>query len=139
MKKKNIIFLVLFIIFTFYIFSNSLMPATESAKQGGRIIGFLSKFFDHNTATLIVRKSAHFMEFFIQGAIFSGLIFETFKKNYIYLLFSGLMTAVIDEFIQNFSPGRGSMVSDCLIDFSGTLAVTLFIFIILYFKKKRVN
>ena len=139
MKKRTIIFLVLFILFTFYIFSNSMMPAEESGKQGGRIIGFLSQFFGHNTATIIVRKSAHFLEFFIQGALFSGIIFESFKKNYIYLLFFGLLTAVTDEFIQNFSEGRGSMVSDCLIDFSGTLAITLIVFIIWYFKKKRVN
>ena len=141
MKKRKIIFLVLFILFTFYIFSNSMMPAEESGKQGGRIIKFLTYLFscDSNTATLIVRKSAHFLEFFVQGALFSGIIFESFKKNYIYLLFFGLLTAVTDEFIQNFSEGRGSMVSDCLIDFSGTLAITVIVFIIWYFKKKRVN
>ena len=141
MKKRKIIFLVLFILFTLYIFSNSMMPAKESAKQGGRVIAFLTYLFScsQHTATLIVRKSAHFLEFFIQGALFSGIIFESFKKNYIYLLFFGLLTAVTDEFIQNFSEGRGSMVSDCLIDFSGTLFITSIVFIILYIKKKRVN
>ncbi len=139
MKKKNILFISLFILFTLYIFSNSMMPAEESMKQGGRIIAFLTQFFSDHTATLIVRKSAHFLEFFIQGGLLSVVLFESFKKNYIYLLFSGLLTAVIDEFIQNFSSGRGSMVSDCLIDFSGTLAVTLIVFIIWYFKKKRAN
>ena len=123
MKKRKIIFLVLFILFTMYIFSNSLKTATESTVQSGRLIGFLSKF----------------IEFFIQGAFFSGIIFDSFKKDYISLLFIGLLTAVADEFIQNFVPGRGSMVSDCLIDFSGTLTVSLLVFLIWYYRGKRVK
>lgn len=141
MKKRKVIFTVLFILFTLYIFSNSMKPATESAKQGGRLILFLSNLFscDKEIITLIVRKSAHFIEFFVQGALFSGIIFDNYRKNLIYLLFAGLFTAVIDEFLQNFFAGRGSMVSDCLIDFSGTVAVALIVYIIWYIKKKRVN
>ena len=139
MKKRKMIFLVLFILFTLYIFSNSLKTATESTVQSGRLIGFLSKFLDPVTATIIIRKSAHFIEFFIQGAFFSGIIFDSFKKDYISLLFIGLLTAVADEFIQNFVPGRGSMVSDCLIDFSGTLTVSLLVFLIWYYRGKRVK
>ena len=36
-----------------------------------------------------------------------------------YILFLALLVAVIDEYIQAFSPGRASRVKDVLLDFSG--------------------
>ena len=42
-----------------------------------------------------------------------------------YILFLALFAAVLDEYIQSFSPGRGSMVKDVLLDFSGVFCAWL--------------
>ena len=51
-------------------------------------------------------------------------------KPYIYsinILFTGLLTAVIDETIQLHVPGRSGQVSDVLIDFSGCITGAIFV------------
>ena len=48
-------------------------------------------------------------------------------------MFVCLFYAVTDEFHQSFVPGRGSLVSDVLVDFGGTL-IGLTFFYIAYYK-----
>ena len=91
---------------------------------------------------IIVRKTAHFMEFFLCGtclAIISVIISRKAVSPWIFMpLFITLFTAVSDEFLQRFT-GRTSLVTDVLIDFSGgfcgILIVTLAYAIILAVKK----
>ena len=52
------------------------------------------------------------------------------RKTYVgYALWLGLLTAAIDENIQLFSLGRGSMVQDVLLDFVGTVLGLLLSFL----------
>ena len=124
-NNKPTIYLLLTIILTAFIFSNSCQTATVSSEQSGRIVGFISSLFQFDThiLTVIVRKLAHIFEFFLQAVSASLFVISIkgFPKHTIYVLFAGLMTACCDEFIQLFFDGRGSMVADIFIDFSGTL------------------
>ena len=140
-KKTRILFLVLSVLWTVFIFSNSMATAEQSSEKSGTIVTFLLNFIniDASLLTLIIRKLGHFLEFFVQG-IFIGSFFlmsNAYTKNIIYVMFFGLLTGVTDEFIQLFSPGRSGMIQDVLIDFSGTItAVLVCLIIYLIYKKK---
>ncbi len=144
MKKIKIVFWLLFAAVTVFIFKNSAKPAAESSQQSGifvslavRYLGFLFKNAD--SAVVAVRKSAHFFEFFLQGAFLSAALFSVkYHKALIYVLFTGLFTACTDELIQLFFEGRGSMVSDIFVDFAGTcFACICFVFAWLAAEKRR--
>lgn len=141
MKKKTvrIIFAFLFILITAFIWKNSAKDAVESTNQSSGFVSFFMSLGicnDKDMATVIVRKLAHFTEFFLQGAFLSVCLFEDFPKLLIYVLFSGLFTAATDEFIQLFYEGRGSLVSDIFIDFSGTVFCVI-VFMLLWFLTKE--
>lgn len=146
MKKKNIIFTVIFLAVTVFIFTNSAKDAVISSEQSSFFALFLINNFpfilnDYDTAVVVIRKLAHFTEFFLQGISFSG-IFPGYKycKNIIYVLFIGLFSACIDEFIQLFFEGRAGMVIDIFIDFGGTvLSVIIYALLLFLYKKKRIN
>ena len=78
----------------------------------------------------LVRKAAHFIEFFLLGVCFSGLFaiikFYLAKDLVPYSFFCVLLIAVIDEYIQSFT-GRTSAVSDVWIDFFGAICGIFFV------------
>ena len=71
----------------------------------------------------LVRKGAHFFNFFILGFLYCMLAFTYKNKSELSLvlisLLCGLIAAVIDETHQFFVPGRSARLYDVLIDFSG--------------------
>lgn len=87
--------------------------------------------------TQIIRKSAHFFEYFILGVL-SQLSVITFKKYKILLramISTGfcVLYAVSDEIHQYFVPGRACRIGDILIDSMGSiLAITI---ILIVYKK----
>jgi len=77
----------------------------------------------------LLRKIAHFGEFFLLSCEILLLFFAFGKRNtnsVLMAFFLGNFCALIDETIQIFS-GRGSMVSDVWIDTSGAVTGILFI------------
>jgi VanZ family protein len=70
----------------------------------------------------IVRKTAHFTEYFILG-LFLYLFIEEFKitSTYWYVALIGLVFAATDEFHQLFVSGRTAKITDVLIDTSGIM------------------
>lgn len=140
-KRISILYLLLTIILTAFIFSNSCRTAAVSSEQSGRIVDFIAGFcyIDKGTLTVIVRKLAHFFEFFLQALSASLFVISIkgFPKHIIYILFGGLFTACCDEFLQLFFDGRGAMVSDIFIDFSGTLTGILLCTAIYFIIQKK--
>lgn len=136
MRKRKYIYLTLAILTTVFIFTNSLMPAVVSSEQSGffvRIATKVFKFFQIETQNInisyIVRKTAHFMQFFILSFFWFMYFNSTLKEpNEIYILSLsiGLITAITDEFIQYFVPGRAMLIEDMLLDLFG---VSVFLFI----------
>lgn len=128
-----------------FIFSNSLEIARESSARSqqvmelfndllGRVgLGPLSEHF--------VRKMAHFCEFSLLGFWFM-LCLRVYTRHFVrhvsWPLFFGLLTAVIDETIQLYVPGRSSSVKDVLLDFSGVLTgLFIALLILLFFRLCR--
>lgn len=127
MNKKIIIFLLLTVLMTGFIFSNSLKNSEQSNQASGVIENFVKPIIDDIfgedviNVNYVVRKGAHLTEFFALGFCVFNLIIACKKKSYIgYGLFYVLMVAVSDEYIQSFSD-RTSSVKDVLIDFTGAI------------------
>ena len=120
--------LLLVVVLTAVIFVNSSLPATESGKLSGFVAQFvaqLSQLLDielKGDVEHTIRKLAHFLEFACLGLLWCKT-FASFRVSNRtstgYILLLCLLTAVTDEYIQLFSPGREGRVMDVLLDFSG--------------------
>ena len=84
----------------------------------------------------LVRKLAHFCEFFVLGCILS-LLLPLRPAMRLLAAGLGLLTGLIDETIQIFS-GRGDQISDVWLDFSGAaLGILLTSLLLLLLRRKR--
>ena len=120
--------LLLVVVLTAVIFVNSSLPATESGKLSGFVAQFVAQLSQLLDITLkgdvehTIRKLAHFLEFACLGLLWCKT-FASFRVSNRtstgYILLLCLLTAVTDEYIQLFSPGREGRVMDVLLDFSG--------------------
>ena len=115
------------------IFSFSLKDAEESSQQSDWVAEKLSEIVEAVEETVDVkiniRKVAHFCEYALLGAETSFLCLLTEnnkKKKWLSFLMFGIVTASLDEAIQNFAPGRDSAVKDVFIDMSGYISGLLF-------------
>ena len=127
------------VIFTFaligcivFIFSNSMQVAAVSEGASGRVLDFMQKVLRKlgmpgaaNHLTMhIIRKLAHFSEYLLEGFLFM-LCLRVYTKHVLkhvsWPILGGLLTALTDETIQLFVPGRSSQVTDVWIDFSGVM------------------
>ena len=127
------------VIFTFaligcivFIFSNSLQIADVSEGTSGRVLGILQGILRHlglpgaaDQLTMhIVRKLAHFCEYLLEGFLLMlclRVYTRHFFKHVSWPILGGLLTALTDETIQLFVPGRSGQVTDIWIDFSGVM------------------
>lgn len=139
-RRTSVITLSMCIMLTIgFIWSNSIQPGTVSNQSSGKILNLIQWLFggrfDTYTLNIVVRKSAHFIEFALLGAEIISLMLMLKKHQLWLVLFSGLSVATIDEFIQSFS-GRTDSVSDVVLDFCGVLFGVLFVYAVCYFIKK---
>ena len=146
MKKRiyqNIGWLLVFI-WILLIFSYSLKNAQTSDNQSFffvYIIDDILKLFnihlDLNFLNHIVRKTAHFTEYAILGAlvIFASNLKPLFKNKYFNLIF--IIVPFIDETIQYFTPGRSAQLSDCLLDSCGFIFGFICLMTVLNLKKNH--
>ena len=98
-----------------------------------------SKSNIHQQISLLIRKLAHFIEYFILAILVFLLLRDSTVKTkdiVVYVLFFVLCIAVSDEFIQSFV-GRGSNVRDVVIDFSGGIIGIGWIQFIQYRRQKK--
>ncbi len=107
---------------------HSCFPASISSQESDGILrivygGFQAFGLTHEEASYLVRKIAHFSEFFAIGALMlsCGYCFDRAKpRRYGFrVLLGGLLAALIDETIQLGVEGRAGMVTDVWIDFAG--------------------
>lgn len=144
MKNKRIIInWILLILWIIIIFFMSHQPAEVSNQQSDLIIQIFNKIgLDLNSylgslATFIIRKTAHFTEYFILYILANNVLRYYFsdKKKQIYILIFVLIYAISDEVHQYFVPGRAMALRDVLIDFSGGFTACLVEIIYKYIKK----
>ena len=124
MKKLRTAALVITALVLCFIWTQSAIPRdlskSESLKVGGFITPFLEIFFGKGSVTdHIVRKTAHFVEYFVLGCSMETVIFTRKRKIYITVM-SAFLAAFIDETIQIFS-GRGPMIADVWLDMFGAV------------------
>ena len=115
--------------FTGFIFYNSSLPAPvsdETSYYFVNLIAWINAFLDKPVPlpemNHYIRKTAHFTEYFVQSLLLCNAFQSdrTDRRNsHCCILLLSLMTAVLDEYIQLFSPGRSGQVTDILLDFSG--------------------
>ena len=116
------------------IFYNSSLPLRQSSQLSGWVSALTQLLAQHLDIRLTgdvehhIRKLAHFCEFALLGLLlchsFSALGVSN-RTATGYILFLALFAAVLDEYIQSFSPGRASRVKDVLLDFSGVFCAWL--------------
>ena len=126
MKKKD---LILVIIWMLIIFIMSSFNAVDSADQSNFIVDIIARLFNiSNIAklTIIVRKIAHFSEYFILGLLLINL-FKNNKKKYLYTEVIGIIYAISDEIHQLFVPGRSGKIMDIIIDNTGIIIAIIVI------------
>lgn len=140
MKTRKIIYVVLIVIVVatlLFIWRNSIQSVNESQKKSlsvGEVIKPVLEVFvgAGNVTDYLIRKLAHFTEFFMLGGELVALLIIRQRVRYqaiIKCLLFVLIAAVIDETIQLFSH-RGSQVQDVILDFIGGTTGIMFVSLI---------
>lgn len=141
MKKRVLI--ILFICTLAFIWGHSMVPRPASADESGFVLQLLypvlTSFLKPELVTdHLVRKMAHFTEYFVLGMELFGLL-SFFSKNRWIVLKSveyAFFAAFIDESIQILSH-RGSMISDVWLDTAGAAAGVLLVKLVSYIRAAR--
>lgn len=137
-KKLKCLLVIAWMIIIFWFSS---MPAVLSDEKSHFVIyvfnllGLNLNSIFGDLANFIVRKCAHFSEYFIFFLLLYNFYKEYFpkKKALIFSLTSVFLYACTDEFHQLFVPGREGRVRDVLIDTSGGVLAM----IMCYFKARK--
>lgn len=136
---------ILSIVWIMIIFSFSLQNGDESGKLSGGIVAwvvdllFPEDFAHVELVHFLIRKAAHFTEYFILGVLLSMTVREAnWTRPLLKPWILGTLVACCDETIQLFSEGRAGMITDVMLDSSGVLTgCVIMTFLVLYFGKKR--
>ncbi len=131
-----------------FIFSNSLQTGEESSAQSGGITEFVQKLAkqiapnsfiatatgeDYQCLHALVRLAAHFLEFCALGATMVWCFYSyTLKKRHATIALVGTcITAVLDEFLQTLTAGRGAEIKDVAVDCLGGAAGVIFALLVI--------
>lgn len=121
---------ILAVVVVGFIFSNSMRTGPESGEISRKAASVLSgvPVAELPEGTLLeagLRKIGHFLEFAVLGMVLMFAM-RAFTRRIIafsaWPVLLSLLTAVLDEFIQRFVPGRASLVKDVWIDMLGAIA-----------------
>ena len=116
-----------------FIFSNSMAVADVSSVSSGRVLQLLQAVLRRlgmpglaqRLTMHLVRKLAHFCEYLLEGFLLM-LCMRVYTRRYVrhisVPMLGGVLTAMADETIQIYSPGRSSQVTDVWLDSAGVLA-----------------
>ena len=116
-----------------FIFSNSMAVADVSSVSSGRVLQLLQAVLRRlgmpglaqRLTMHLVRKLAHFCEYLLEGFLLMLCmrVYSRHPLRHITVpMLAGVLTALTDETIQIYSPGRSSQVTDVWLDSAGVLA-----------------
>lgn len=134
--KKKIYSILLVILWMILIFIMSSFNSIESGNQSNFIVNIISNILNIknvDTLSFIIRKSAHFTEYFVLGLLVYNLINNCHYKSYIGILIC-IIYALSDEIHQIFVPGRAFKIMDILIDSTGSITG---LYLLKYFIQKK--
>lgn len=139
-KHHKLLFPILSLIWVIVILSFSLQDGTRSSLQSGMITATIQSLLssigiliERQFLSFLIRKAAHFTEFFTLGLLLTQSSKDTQIKLFLFL---GFLVPLLDESIQSFVPGRAMTVMDMLIDISGILFGIGFYTVVAYISKK---
>jgi VanZ family protein len=145
--KKRYVKWALVVIWAIVIFVFSSQSGEISNENNKFIVEILSRIginLDSITggiANFIIRKAAHFTEYFILYMLLYNALIDDFYPMSTFILAISLtfLYAASDEIHQMFVPGRGPAVLDVFIDTSGgaTAALVLYIKDIIFKRNKK--
>lgn len=141
--KRWILYILLGLI-VFFIWDNSMQNGGSSdgfslifAETFAHIVNKLGFHGNIWTLNRIVRKLAHLTEFTILGSLLYTILRRYITYGTVIKTIGlGMLIASLDEFIQLFSPGRSSQISDVLIDTVGVIIGILIVKLAYYIKYK---
>ncbi len=141
-KRRLICCLVLMAMALLVVWGNSLLPGNASAEVSSHFGKLIADWIPSLSPTTpdgshLLRKCAHFAEFFMLGNLLCWLVsaFTSHRLQIFTLAMTlGVTVAAIDEGIQRFIPGRSGSWKDVLLDSTGVLtgAMLAILFINLY-------
>ena len=125
-----------------FIFSNSMAVAEVSSVSSGRVLQLLQAVLRRlghpalaqRLTMHIVRKMAHFCEYTLEGFLLMLCmrVYSRHPLRHITVpMLGGVLTALTDETIQLYSPGRSSQVTDVWLDSVGVLAGILAVLVLM--------
>ena len=115
-----------------FIFSNSMAVADVSSVSSGRVLQLLQAVLRRlgmpglaqRLTMHLVRKLAHFCEYTLEGFLLMLCMRVYSRRPLRHIsvpMLGGVLTAMADETIQIYSPGRSSQVTDVWLDSAGVL------------------
>ncbi len=131
------------IVWTMIIFAWSLQSGDDSGRVSGSlteaVFGFLARAgleIDYESAHHFIRKTAHFTEYAVLGALVFNAQKKTplLKSDVLCICLWMISVPAADETIQRFVPERAGMIADVLLDMCG-FACAVFLCILLKRKK----
>lgn len=144
---KKLIFIILILGCTAFIFSNSMKNGEESKMDSDFFMriaeAIFGKILPNNQVdwNFVVRKAAHLFEFCMLG-ISAVLLAIQIDKNRVITFGCAFLYAVLiafaDEFIQSFT-GRSSKFTDVMIDITGAILGIAFVLLVDLIVSKRKN
>ena len=124
-RKRFLICLGALLLWTAFIFSRSMQPASASSLESAGVLALLQRFVPFELTEHLVRKLGHFTEFGVLGVL-AGILFcgccQRLRRGFLFAVMTGMSAGLCDETIQLFVEGRSGQVSDVWIDTAGTAA-----------------
>ena len=145
MKKYYKLCLVLLWMVLIFWFSNQPAPVSDNKSlfviQIMKNMGIDLNGIFADAANFIVRKIAHFSEYFILYLLVLNALVEkiNIRKALVYSIIVVFLYASSDEIHQFFIPGRACRFQDILIDTSGGVFAAIIVCAIIYSKKLKNN
>lgn len=138
-KKSTWVYGILTILWVMVIFSFSLQTGEESGGMSlallvrglGLLFPKLVETMNVDLWHLLLRKCAHFAEYFILGVLSWGTVKELkWGEKRFWIIGFCVSIAILDETLQCFISGRVGSVWDTLLDSTGALAGILILYFI---------
>lgn len=151
MKTKNYINILFIIVWMLVIFNFSNQQGTSSSGLSDRIIIKIAQIITQNKLTeaekeqiinkysFIIRKTAHFISYFILGTLTIILTTDLYsynKKTFLFTLLFNFLYASTDEIHQLFINGRNGSFLDVLLDTTGALTAISLVFLLNYINRR---
>ncbi len=150
-KILKILFPVLTVLCMAFILTNSMQTAVKAEKKQGIVVEVVEKvatkvakkevrLSKENTDS--ISKTAHVFEFALFSAFLTVSLFlfgKQLKGVYEKVLLCGMFLAITDEHLQLLAKGRGSKLTDVLVDLAGIMIGYVIARLIVKFTRRKKN